>query len=101
MTPTTKAWLHGLGAAFIGSAASSLGSMLVAPAQFNLTSLVGFRNVVLSSLISGALAATLYLKSSPLPPLNQTVEESHAVINAGNTQATVDSVKTTTTSEVK
>jgi hypothetical protein len=69
MTANTRAWLHGLGAAFVGSSASSLGAILVAPNEFNLTTLHGVRNVILSSGLSGISAAALYLKSSPLPPL--------------------------------
>lgn len=69
MTPNTKIWLHGLGAAFIGAAASSIGPMLVAPDRFNLTSVAGLRSVALASIISGVVSAAAYLKTSPLPPL--------------------------------
>jgi hypothetical protein len=69
MTTPTRVWLHGLGAAFIGASASSVGAILVAPDRFNLTTMSGLRNVILSSGLSGLSAAALYLKSSPLPPL--------------------------------
>lgn len=74
MKNTTKIWLHGLGAAAVGSAASSLGPMLVAPATFNLTSLHGLANVCLSSVIAGFASAAFYLSKSPLPPLPPTLE---------------------------
>lgn len=69
MTDTTKVWLHGLGAAFVGAAASAIGPMLIAPDRFNLTSLAGLRSVFLASLISGGVAAAAFLRQSPLPPL--------------------------------
>ena len=69
MTDTTKVWLHGLGAAAIGSSSSSLATILVAPDRFNLTSLQGFGHVCIVALVSGAVAAAGYLAKSPLPPL--------------------------------
>jgi hypothetical protein len=96
VTDNTKVWMHGLGAAFIGAAASSLGAIMVAPDRFNLNSLMGLRNVVLASVFSGVSSAAAYLKASPLPPLNQVVEDKHTEISEGNTKAVIDA-KTTTT----
>jgi hypothetical protein len=67
MSDTTRAWLHGLTAAFVGAAASSLSTMLVAPETFNLTTMTGFRKLVLASGLSGVVSAAAYLKTSPLP----------------------------------
>lgn len=75
MTQNTKAWIHGLVAAFIGATANSVGAMLVAPDRFNLTSATGLRDVALSSLIAGVLAVSFYLKQSPLPPIDDKGKE--------------------------
>jgi hypothetical protein len=88
--------MHGLGAAFIGAAASSLGAIMVAPDRFNLNTLSGVRNVVMASIFSGISSAAAYLKASPLPPLTQTVEDKHTEISDGATKAVIDA-KTTTT----
>lgn len=69
MTDTTRAWLHGLGAAAIGSSASSVATILVAPDRFNLTSLKGTADVFLVALVAGVVNAAAYLAKSPLPPL--------------------------------
>ena len=94
MTTNTIAWLHGLGAAFIGTAASSLGAILVAPDRFNLTTLSGLRNVVLASGLSGLSAAALYLKSSPLPPLDTTTTIVNPVLTRDG--ASADSITSST-----
>ena len=94
MTANTKAWLHGLGAAFIGAAASSLGAILVAPDRFNLTSLSGCRNVILASGLSGLSAATFYLKSSPLPALEITTTILNPVMTKDG--ASADSITSST-----
>ena len=94
MTTNTIAWLHGLGAAFIGTAASSLGAILVAPDRFNLTTLSGLRNVVLASGLAGLSAAALYLKSSPLPALDTTTTIVHPVVTKDG--ASADSITSST-----
>lgn len=100
MVYTTRAWLHGLLAAFIGAFASSAGAILVAPDRFNLTSVLGLRNVALSSIISGFVAAMAYLKQSPLPPLDQKVTEektSTLQVSGGAVTASQSTVTTTET----
>jgi len=69
MTNNTRIWLHGLGAAAIGSSASSIATIMVAPDRFNLTSLSGFGHVCLVALVAGIVNAAAYLAKSPLPPL--------------------------------
>jgi hypothetical protein len=69
MTTTTRIWLHGLCAAFIGASSSSLATILVAPDRFNLTSLQGAGHLLVVSIVAGVVAAAGYLTHSPLPPL--------------------------------
>lgn len=69
MTNNTRIWLHGLGAAAIGSSASSVATILVAPDRFNLTSLIGFGHVCMVAIVAGMVNAAAYLAKSPLPPL--------------------------------
>lgn len=69
MTDTTRVWLHGLGAAAIGSSASSVATILVAPDRFNLTSLSGTGHVLMVAAVAGMVNAAAYLAKSPLPPL--------------------------------
>lgn len=66
MTNSWKGWVHGLGAALIGGAASAGAAALAAPQAFNFThqGLVAFGKVVF---IGAALPALAYLKQSPLP----------------------------------
>lgn len=63
---TWKHWLHGLFGAAIGGGANAVTTMIIAPAQFNLQE--GFRNVLMSAVVSSIVSAALYLKQSPLPP---------------------------------
>jgi multisubunit Na+/H+ antiporter MnhB subunit len=67
------AWVHGLGAAFIGGAAGALEAGLVlivmAPDKFNLgKDLVRtLGTVAVFAVLSGVKLAAAYLKQSPLP----------------------------------
>jgi len=94
MSPSTKTWLHTIAAAFISTFATSASGMLALPTVFNFTH-DGLMNVLKVAAVPALIAVLTYLKTSPLPPLNQTVEVSHAVVDSGGT-ATVDSAKTTT-----
>ena len=77
MSESTRVWLHGLAAAFIGGGASAVtavaAAMGVAPDTFNFSS--GFGKMAkltgLVFLMAGAMAAFGYLKQSPLPPLDE------------------------------
>jgi hypothetical protein len=69
VTDNTRIWLHGLGAAAIGSSASSIATILVAPDRFNLTSLSGTGHVFMVAVVAGVVNAAAYLAKSPLPPL--------------------------------
>jgi len=69
MSNSTRLWLHGLGAAFIGGGATSLSTVLVAPDRFNMTSLSGFGHLVVVAIVAGIVSAAGYLKQSPLPTM--------------------------------
>lgn len=68
MNPSVKMWLHGLGAALIGGAASAVTVTLVAPDQFNLFDPVALQRLVSVVGVSAIVSAAAYLKQSPLPP---------------------------------
>jgi hypothetical protein len=61
----TSAWLKGLIAAFVSSAANSITNMIVAPDTFNLHE--GMGRLGATTLIAGIIGAALYLKQSPVP----------------------------------
>lgn len=79
MLSTTRHWIHGLGAAFIGGGASAVSAAfsaaLIDPTKFNLGDGLGctLKMMVTSFLVSGLLTMFAYLKQSPLPP--ETKEE--------------------------
>jgi hypothetical protein len=58
-------WAHGLIAAAIGGGANAVTLIVVDPLKFNLQD--GWRNLLTAVLVSGLVAAALYLKQSPLP----------------------------------
>jgi len=60
MTQNTRMWLHGLGAAFVGGAGTSLATIVVDSEKFNLTSLVGFGHVLIVAVVSGLISAGGY-----------------------------------------
>lgn len=62
-------WIHGLISALIGGAATSISTVVVAPEQFNLSA--GLMNVAKVALVSGIVSAAMYLKQSPLPPVDE------------------------------
>lgn len=62
-------WIHGLISALIGGAATSISTIVVAPEQFNLAG--GLANVGKVALVSGIVAAAMYLKQSPLPQIEE------------------------------
>lgn len=61
-------WIHALIGAFIGGAANAVVNILVAPETFNFSA--GREKLITAALLSGVVAAALYLKSAPLPPLD-------------------------------
>lgn len=67
ISETTKTWLHGLGAAFIGAIGSSVSTMVVAPDKFNFNTEQGILHLLASWVVSGIIAAGAYLRQSPLP----------------------------------
>lgn len=66
MSVTTKAWLHALGAAAIGSAASAVPLCIVSPTTFN-ASAAGIENLLKVCALSALVAVAAMLKQSPLP----------------------------------
>jgi hypothetical protein len=70
----TRIWLHGLGSAAIGTAASSVSAMWAAPETFNFSH-AGLAKLGQISAASAFFAAVLYLKQSPLPVSSVTVTE--------------------------
>jgi hypothetical protein len=96
MTQNTRIWLHTIGAAFISSFSTSASGMLMLPSVFNFSH-DGLMNMIKVSAVPALAAVFGYLKASPLPPLDQTIEETHAEIHTGDSKAVLDSVTTTTT----
>lgn len=60
-------WIKGLVSAIIGGAANSVTVMIVEPTQFNFQEGLGKLGAV--ALISAIVAASMYLKKSPLPEM--------------------------------
>lgn len=71
MNENLKIWLHGICSAALGAVGNAAGNLLADPLTYNLYTLAGARKLALSSLISAGLAVALYLKSSPVPALDQ------------------------------
>lgn len=70
MDKTNKAiiaWIYALGCAVITGAADGLINMQIAPEVFNLQN--GRDALIGTILLKGFIAAALYLKRSPLPPI--------------------------------
>jgi hypothetical protein len=63
---TTRAWLHGLGAAFVGGGANAVTVIVLDPVKFNLQD--GWKNLLTAVVVSSIVSSALYLKQSPLPP---------------------------------
>jgi hypothetical protein len=64
MTYATRKWLHGLGAVFIGTASNAAaGSITSALVEKH----VDWPVVAMTAMVSGGVAAALYLKQFPLP----------------------------------
>lgn len=98
LSQNTKLWIHGLAAAFIGAAATTLTTTLSAPGTFNFATPDGLKHVGLSALISGAVAAAGYLIKSPVPSDVTVVAQAKEVTTAdGTTTKTSSSVATTST----
>lgn len=71
MNQNVKMWLHGLGGAAVGAFVNALSNILVDPGTYNPHTLSGFKNLALSALISAGVAVGMYLKTSPLPGIDQ------------------------------
>lgn len=64
---TTQTWIRGLAAAVIGAGSNAITLIVVDPLKFNLDG-SGLKNLAEACLVSGLVAAAMYLKQSPLPP---------------------------------
>lgn len=69
MNLSTKNWLHGLGAAFIGGGAAAVtaGVTLSALKPDALTMLQTFELMGILFIVNGAISSFAYLQKSPLP----------------------------------
>jgi hypothetical protein len=65
-------WAYGLFAGIIGGAANTISAMLVDPVAFNFNDMPKLGKLALAGAV---ISAVLYLKQSPLPPLEQDEEE--------------------------
>lgn len=63
-----RVWLHGLGSAVVGGVASGITVAIVDPNHFNLSH-AGLIAIAKVSALMGLWSAGLYLKQSPIPPL--------------------------------
>jgi hypothetical protein len=77
-----RTWLHGLGAAAIGAAATAGSAALAVPSAFNLTR-AGIGNFLKLLGIPALVAVFAYLKQSPLPADDPADTETDAVTKAG------------------
>lgn len=68
MSRAWKIWLHGLIGAAISSSAAALTSATVRPDVFNLGA--GLSDLAWMLLVPGVVGAALYLRKSPVPPLD-------------------------------
>lgn len=94
VSTNTRAWLHGIGAAFIGAGATSLSTTFAAPTQFNFTTRLGLQHLAIVCLVSGIGAVATYLAKSPLPLSSVTATETtHATAPDGTTKETTSAVK--------
>jgi hypothetical protein len=64
-----KVWLHGLAAAAISAFASAASGAIALPGVFTFDR-NGFINMAKPATVPALLAVFAYLKSSPVPPLN-------------------------------
>jgi hypothetical protein len=64
-----KVWLHGLAAAAISAFASAASGAIALPSVFTLDR-NGFINMAKLAIVPALLAVFAYLKSSPVPALN-------------------------------
>jgi hypothetical protein len=89
MPTTVKQWIWGLLHAVVGGAANSVTAALVIPAQVNMTSVAGLKNMLALAGVGGCVAFWLYLKQSPIPVLTTTASSQKVQTSAGtvtNTQ---------------
>ncbi len=63
-----RLWLHGLVGAAINSGANAVTLMIVKPEDFNLKA--GLNDLIKVTVLSAIFGAALYLKRSPLPPID-------------------------------
>ncbi len=93
LSPSTRAWIHGLGAAFIGAVAATLTTTLSAPGQFNFTTLQGLQHIALSAFVAGVGSSAAYLMKSPLPSAMTATETQSVETPDGTTKTATSTVK--------
>lgn len=91
-----KAWIYSLVSAAIGGAASSLGAILVAPQDFNLSKL-GLEHIGAVAVAGAVIPVLAILQKSPLPaPLAVAMNAPNTTVNVSNPASTTPSVVVTT-----
>lgn len=68
---STEVWLRGLIAAAINSAANVVTVIIVDPVKFSPATAGGWKNLGAIVLVSIVFGVSLYLKQSPLPPIEE------------------------------
>lgn len=69
MTLTTKAWIHGVAAAFITAFSTAATGALALPTVFNFSH-DGLANIAKLTVVPALISVFGYLKTSPLPSAN-------------------------------
>lgn len=67
-----QTWLHGLIGAAIGGGANAICACLVKPEDFNLGK--GVKDLATLFAVSAIVSAALYLRSAPVPPMEEEKE---------------------------
>lgn len=107
---TSKIWVHGIIAAFIGGGAAavsaSFSTALIDPDKFNMANGLGnmAKLAALTFMVSGILSVMGYLKQSPVPSNWTVTTATKTTIQAGEAtkvEQQITTVKTTTPEEPK
>jgi hypothetical protein len=94
-----KQWAYGLIHAMVGGAANSVTAAFVIPDKVNLSTWVGFKNMLVLAGVGGLISFWLYLKQSPLPVLITSESTQKVQTSAGTVTNT--QTETTQTGETK
>lgn len=69
-----KGWIHGLGAAFIAAAATSITGTAAAALTTGINP-TELKKIGIAAVVSGGISAAAYLRQSPLPALTVTTTQ--------------------------